>query len=447
MSATPDLPDTESGSGLCPIVTRRRFLVGLGATVVTAGVAGRTISVYQQNDGAVGGLGSGPSGTAPAPVLAGSQELTPIADRTLVVVEFGGGNDSLSMVVPHGDSSYFDLRGSLAIEQPLDLDGRIGLHPNLTTVADLYQSGDVAIFEGVGMPDPDLSHFESMQRWWAGNPGGDTTGWLGRYLDRTVGYDDLLAGITVGPGPSQAMLGGGSFVVNIQDASGLASGVPWWIDARDELLATWSFFVPVDVPMSELSPVQAAISATVRAHSDLEKGLIPLRNALESGKEEWKQGFADQLRLAASLITSGHQPKVIYVHGFGDFDTHDEQSGTHDEMMRSFDAGVSEFFRVLDASGMGDGAVIMTTSEFGRRPEQNGSGTDHGTAASHLVIGRPVAGGRYAEMPSLRQLNNEHNLIHTVDYRSYYGSVLEGWLGVDHSAILDKTWETLPLFG
>lgn len=437
------VPDERSFLDRCPMVTRRRFLLGLGATVVTAACSGKSVTVFQQSSTTT----SLPAATGSATTLPAGTFVAP-ARRTLVVVELGGGNDGFSMVVPHQDSRYHDLRRSTRLTDVIDLDGEIGLHPALTSTAVRYQAGSVAVVEGVGTPKPDLSHFLSMQRWWQGSDAASHTGWLGRYLDATAGYEELLAGITIGPGPSQAMLGDASFVVNIADSNGLATEMPWWIDEPDELLGAWAGFAPVDVPLAELTPLQRAIGSTVTAQRQLQAGLAPLREAIEqeeSDEDEEAGYLARQLDLAAGLITSGVRPRVVYVQGEGDFDTHEDQKDRHGELMTELDSGLAAFWGRLEQAGVADQALVMTASEFGRRPEDNDGGTDHGTASSHFVMGPGVQGGRYGEAPSLSRLDEEGNPVHTVDYRSIYATVLDGWLGANHPDLLDASYETLPL--
>lgn len=427
----------------CHLYSRRQFILGLGAAIVAASCSSKTITVYKQ-DPTTTTTSMPTTSTTTSTIPAGTMAPT---DRTLVVLELGGGNDALSMVVPHANPRYYDLRKATAIDNPIDLDGEIGLHPNLPFVSERYQAGNVAIVQGVGIHDPDLSHFTSQRRWWDGTDHPDNTGWLGRYLDATVGYEDLLGGITIGPGPSQAMLGNGSFVVNIADSYGLGSEAPWWMDDPEELFAAWAGFAPVDVPLGELSPLQRAISATVTARKDLNTALLPLRDAIDrEEKPELDEGFTRNLRLAANLIVSDQAPNVIYIHGYGDFDTHDEQVEVHGRMMEELNAGLSEFFSIIEAGGASDRTVLMTTSEFGRRPKDNDNGTDHGTASTQFVIGASVKGGRYGEPPSLTRLDEDDNLIHTVDFRSSYATMLEGWLGGDAETILRDTYETFPMF-
>ena len=413
----------------CNLVTRRTFLAGLGASVMLVACGGSQITVLSPKD------------RGAAPPVGSLGEST---NRVLVVVELGGGNDGLSMVVPHGNDRYHDLRTTTRIENPIDLDGEIGFHPNLAALADMYLAGEVAIVEGVGIPNPDLSHFTSMDRWWTG--AADSTrraGWLGRYLDGTVGYEDPLAGIVIGPGPTPAMLGDGSFTVAISDASGLTPNVPDWIDDVDELMAMWRGFVPEAPSAIDLSPVQRAIEASVDARDALESALgLPTARAGRPARTD----LTEQLRIAAQLIASSVSPTVIYVHGFGDFDTHLEQVRRHGELMTALNTALAEFFALLDDSGQRDRVTVLTASEFGRRARENGGGTDHGTANAQLVIGSSVTGGRYGESPSLTRLDTNSNLIHTVDFRSLYATVLDGWLETDHIGVLDGEYEPLGFF-
>ena len=155
--------------------------------------------------------------------------------------------------------------------------------------------------------------------------------------------------------------------------------------------------------------------------------------------------MSDSLRLAAQLVVSKHAPRVIYVSGLGDYDTHQGQAQRHPALMTDLDAGLETFFTTLDAAHASDRALVMTVSEFGRRPGENGSGTDHGTAAPHFFIGSGVKGGRYGAPPSLTQLDPQGNLVHSVDFRSMYATAVQGWLGVDAEAIVGKGFAPLPL--
>ena len=414
---------------VCELVTRRQFVTGLGSAMLLVACSGRTVSVFQPD----------PTTTlidSAGPFPAGS--LGPLTNRVLVVVEMGGGNDGLNMVVPHGLDNYYDLRGSLSIENPIDLDGEVGLHPQLGFVASEYEAGRVALIEGVGVPDPDLSHFVSMASWWTGKPdSSDGTGWLGRYLDGTVGYSAPLAGIAIGPGPSRALLGNSSYAVAIRDETGLNPELPRWIDSRDELMGMWAGFAPGGAA-GETDPVRQAIGTAVEAREEL---AIALDGT--SSQRTRRPTIENEMLLAARLINSGVSPTIIYIHGFGDFDTHLAQMDRHDDLMTQLNAALKGFWDELGPNA--ERVLVLTASEFGRRPRENGSGTDHGTAAAHMLIGPAVKGGRFGEPPSLDNLNSSGNLIHTVDYRSVYATVLDTWLEADADTVLGAQYERLPV--
>ena len=268
------------------------------------------------------------------------------------------------------------------------LDDTVGLHPNLAKLAARYQAGHVAIVEGVGYPDPNLSHFASLAYWWAGTPGeSGAVGWLGRYLDGTVGFDDPLAAVGIGPIPSPALLGTRSFATSITDASGLQPSLPAWAHSADDLIAAWSRFAPATPdPSSLLGQVQQAIKLTADARHDLTGALAgasatetgpaddlapdsPQNAAQAAGAGGYRRSASvtDSLRLAAQLIASDHAPRVIYVSGLGDYDTHQGQAQRHPLLMTDLDAGIDAFFTTLDAAGATDRALLMTVSEFGRR--------------------------------------------------------------------------------
>ncbi len=415
----------------CPLVTRRRFVQGLGATVAVVAAGRYGISVW----------GRDPAAAAPAPPP-GSWPVP--EERTLVVIEMGGGNDALNMVVPHQSAAYHDLRGGLAVADPIDLDGEVGLHPAMPGLAARYAAGGVAIVEGIGYPEPDLSHFASLSTWWSGQPGAvGATGWLGRWLDGAVGAGDPLAAIAIGPGPAPALAGDTSFAVTVQDAGGLSPGVPPWVDEPAELVAAWAGLAaaPMDSP-GLLGRVRDAVAVTAAAHDRLAGAVGPAGDAPAPSRGS----LASSLDVAARLVLSPDvSPAVLYVHGFGDFDTHQGQPNRHAALLGELDEALAAFLDTVAAGDAADRVLVMTASEFGRRAASNGGGTDHGTAAAHLVVGPAVAGGRHGQPVDLQHLDGRGNPAHTVDFRSVYATVLETWLSADPTAVLGATVETLPL--
>jgi uncharacterized protein (DUF1501 family) len=421
-------------------LSRRDFLhrLGLGGAAVVAG--GYGLSVWEW---------AGPaSASAPGSVMLGDGA----KGRTLVIVEMAGGNDGLNTVVPLNVGAYHDLRPTLGVTDPLPLDADIGLHPNLAKLAKRFEQGQVAIVEGLGYPEPDLSHFGSIAIWWSARGGSGQAGWLGAYLDGTVGFDDPLAAIGIGPGPSPALLGTQSFATTIADASGLQPRLPAWLDRPDDLLQAWGNVAPAKVDAATLvGQVQRSVGLTVSAREDLAKSLTsgadePANDDTSAAGRRAYQATSvvDSLALAAELIRSPAKPRVIYVSGIGDFDTHQAEAQTHPELMSQLDEGIDSFFTALGEAA--NDVVLATVSEFGRRPAENGSGTDHGTANVHFVVGPAVKGGRFGEPPSLTNLDPTGNLVHTEDFRSLYATLLDGWLGVEPGAVLGDDFPTFPLF-
>ncbi len=426
-------------------VTRRQFLAGIGAAGAAAVIAGYGLTVWRHDD-------AGNGATRSSALRIGSLG-NGRADRTLVVIELGGGNDGLNTVVPLADPAYRTLRPTLAVADAIALDDTIGLHPKLAKLAARYQGGHVAIVEGVGFTNPNLSHFASLARWWTGDPaGGAGAGWIGRYLDGTVGFEDPLAAIGIGPVPSPALVGTQSFATSISDARGLQPAAPSWAGRPDDLVAAWAAFAPKSPDTSSvLGPVQSAIRLTVEARTKLATDLAAVTGASDPtdglyNGQAGRRGAVDALRLAGQLVAGPNPPRVVYVSGLGDYDTHQGLADRHPVLMSDLDNGLDAFFAVTDKAGVTDRVLVMTASEFGRRPAENGSGgTDHGSAAPHFLIGNAVKGGRYGQPPSLTKLDGNGNLVAGVDVRSYYATATEGWLGVDAAAILGKGFTPLPI--
>ena len=417
-------------------LSRRKFLAGLGlAGTVVAG--GYVLDTWGRP------LAAGAASPAP--------KHTPKKGHTVVFVELAGGNDGIGTVIPYADPSYRRLRPTLGIDNPLDLDGAVGLHPSLAKLADRYRAGNVAIVEGIGYPNNDLSHFASLANWWSGTPGhASSTGWLGRYLDQTVGFSDPLAGVVIGPGPSPALLGNRSFATSISDASGLRPDAPAWITNPATLAETWSKLAPRRADRSTLlGQVQDAVGLTNDARKELGRTLsaAPVTGGDAASTDDYDAGTpVASLDLAARLVAAKEPPKVVYVTNLGDYDTHQGQAARQQALLGDLDAALERFFTSVEAAGVADKVIVITLSEFGRRAQENGSGTDHGAASAHFIVGAKVKGGRYGQPTSLGSLDSRGNLPMGVDFRQVYATALEGWLGVDAEPILGAGFAAQAVF-
>lgn len=368
---------------------------------------------------------------------------TPLAagEGVVVIVWMEGGNDGLNTVVPIDSGSYYDLRGSTAIQpgSALGIGNGRGLHPELGYVRSLFQDGQVAIIDGVGDPDNDLSHFESTARWMDGrnHNGVHTSGWVGRYLDGLAG-NDPFHGVHIGR----------SVPLQMQGVRRNATGVP---------VNPNGLFDPAnasDVDQRQMAALDAMASGStglgewgdMLAEAGRTSLAVASKLAPAYAASLPDEDFTPDMVLAARLINANLGLRVINV-AYGDFDGHAGHPAMHGDRMREFNTGLQAFHASLD-SRFSNQTMVLTVSEFGRRPEaNNSSGTDHGSASSLMAIGPSVVGGFHGAFPSLTQLDNRRNQIPEVDFRSVYANVLDTWLGADSTEILGGNYTGLALLG
>lgn len=368
-------------------------------------------------------------------------------DTILVVVQLTGGNDGLNTVIPFTDADYYKLRPTLAVPkgEVKKLNDTLGFHPTMGGLAELYaDKAAVCVVQGVGYPNPDQSHFRSMDIWHAASTAPVLTdGWVGRALKANPVPAFHLAGgnepaplaLTGAPAKVPSVASLDDFRVKVAAAGG-ADG------AAQKGVITG--VAKADSPNNLLDFV-ARTQMTTYANTDklaaVGKGYVP-KVPYPAG------GFADRLKLAAQLIDGGVGARVFYLSLDG-FDTHAGQGGTagaHAELLRQVSDGITAFYKDVAARGHGDRVCVMTFSEFGRRGMENGSkGTDHGSGAPMLLVGGKVKAGIQGTHPSLTKMDNG-NLIHSTDFRRVYAAVLDRWLGVDSKAVLGAGFEPLGVF-
>src|SRR5579885_2152208 len=366
----------------------RRAMIKDGMLVVSAGMMMPTIF-------------SRSIASAKAMALDGARTSQAASENTLIVVQMAGGNDGLNTVIPYTDSLYKKMRPTLAIPENtvLQLDGRLGLHPNLASLKKIWDEGHLAIIEGVGYPNPSLSHFQAMDIWQTLDLSGNgSEGWLGKLVSGWVDNDGHpFKSLNVGVQTAQAL-------------SSISAQVP-------TLTSTQSYRLAPD-PLD-----RDGGNARLQA-------LMKLYNTYPTGP------FAAGLKVLAEAIVQGLGLRVGYV-TLGGFDTHANQQATHATLMKTLADGLSAFYTDLVMHKKADNVVVMTWSEFGRRVEENGSlGTDHGTAAPMFVLGNPVNKGIFGEPPGLGNLDQTGNLKYTTDFRSVYATVLDRWMGASSKDIL-----------
>jgi uncharacterized protein (DUF1501 family) len=362
---------------------------------------------------------------------------------TLVVVQLGGGNDGLNTVVPYAHDEYYRARPHLAVPRQnlLRLTDEVGLHPALRPLKELYDDGRLAVVQGVGYPNPNRSHFRSMEIWQTADPEGTglRTGWLGRLFDSECPDCGQVAGLTLSPEMPLAMQGNSGRVVAMDNPARFGfhpvqGAGPQELEAFRQLIQPVAGEEPV-VDFLTHTEMNALLAA-----ADMRK--ITGRLAQESDNGYPKDPFAQKLRIVAELIAAGAPTRVYYV-SLGGFDTHATQAGRHERLLEALGTGLGAFVRDLAQKSLTDKVLVMTFSEFGRRVAENASGgTDHGTAAPMLLVGGAVAPGVHGAQPSLSDLD-QGDLKYKIDFRGVYATILEQWMGVHSDGILGGHFPTV----
>ena len=367
------------------------------------------------------------------------------AGRILVVLNMQGGIDGLNTIVPHGLEAYYRYRPTLAVSrgEALRIDDTIAFNPAMRSLKDMYDAGKVAIVQGAGYPKPDHSHFRSTQIWQTAAPETfESTGWVGRYLDRSgVSKKDLFSGVAIAQVLPELMVGNATDV----PASSDVHGYGLYSDKRADSRGTLSSLV-FDQRAGLTSPYLQRV-AEIEAHAQLGSEELPrLVSGYKTTASYPATALGRSLALAAQIAGSNLGTRVIYVQ-HGSFDTHVSQRGTHERLLREMSDALKAFYDDLAAHGLDGSVLTMTFSEFGRRVAENAShGTDHGEAGPMLLIGGGVKGGVYGEHPSLDRLD-AGDAVYTTDFRSVYTTVLERWLARPAQGIIAGSYPTLPLLG
>ena len=361
-------------------------------------------------------------------------------DRILVVFELSGGNDGLNTVVPHGNDHYYKLRPSVGIrpEKLLKIDDHWGFNPGMAGLKRLWDDGDLAVVHGCGYERPSFSHFTSMAYWHTGSPNsGDEFGWYGRLADHMA--------------PESPP----NFLVNVDTAQSLAVKsrvhTPVVFDEPDRFQR--------HTLIQEKDLIERVNPAATGNHArDFLNSVSQSANEASAlVREAWAQyqtpidyGLVDsQFPKIAACINAGFPARLYYLAFRNNaFDTHVQQPNLHQRLLTYAADAVHGFIRDLERLGVADRVVVMMFSEFGRRAGENANlGTDHGTANIMMMAGKPVVGGHYGTPPSLTELDDTDNLIHTVDFRRVYASAIKGWLKLDSAPqILKGDFEPLPMF-
>ncbi len=366
------------------------------------------------------------------------RNLVPAGNKVLVILQLSGGNDGLNTVIPVRNDLYYKARPKLGVERTkaLSLTDDVALHPALTGLKELYDDGSLGILNGVGYPNPDRSHFRSMDIWHTASPSSEywTSGWVGRYLDaQCQGCDRPTQAIEIDDVLSLALKGDNLNGIAVKDPKRLYG------------TANEKFFRDVmknhkDVPGEQPADYLYKTMAETLSSADY---IFQQSKMHPSNADYPKSDLGNSLKTIASLIYSDINTKVYYV-SLGSFDTHINQADQQQRLFTEMSDAVRAFVKDLKANNRFNDVLLFTFSEFGRRVEQNASnGTDHGTANNmFFVSGSLQQKGLINEMPSLTDLE-EGDLRFKVDFKNAYATVLKKWLNADDMAILSKKYDYL----
>ena len=361
--------------------------------------------------------------------------------KNLVVIQLSGGNDGLNTIIPYGNDIYYQKRKTIAINKPeiITLNDMQGLNPSLSALKEIYDQGWMSIINSVGYPNPDRSHFRSMDIWQTGSDANQflTTGWIGRYLDSNCQTcQNPYTAIEVDDTLSLAMKGAKMKGIAVQDPNKLfqTTREPYFKDLVHDHKDT-------NLSEDNLGYLYKTMIETYSS-ADYIQNTSKTYNVTAAYPAT---PFANQLKTVSKFINSGLQTRIYYVSLSG-FDTHVGQQNQQGRQLQIYGDAVAAFIKDLKQTGKLDDTLVMTFSEFGRRVEQNASnGTDHGTANNVLLFGGKLKkAGIFNSAPDLTQLDNG-DLKYQVDFRDVYATLLDKWLDVNNSQILGKSFAGLDI--
>jgi len=381
----------------------------------------------------------------------------------LVVLQLAGGNDGLNTVIPVGNDEYRKSRPTIGVPEAsiLKLDPQTGLHPSLSGLAAAYQEGHLAVVQGVGYPNPNRSHFRSTEIWATAvdSNKSSNTGWIGRYFDNACSGCDASVGIAMASQMPQALTasvpkgvlyqggGGGGKKKNKKSGGGQAQADgTMMMEEDDDAGQAGGSIGMLNGPgnlgkLSALDFLERTEMDAKVSQQEIAQASGKAKNSVPYPGTRLGQNFAMVSRLIA-----GGMPTRIYYLSLGGFDTHTQQAGAHERLLKEMGDAVAAFLSDLKAQGNLGRVSLMTFSEFGRRVKENASGgTDHGAAAPMFLAGGGIKSGLLGQMPSLAPQDLfDGDVKYNTDFRSVYATVLEKHLGVKSAGILRTQF---PLLG
>lgn len=347
-------------------------------------------------------------------------------DNILVLIQLKGGNDGLNTIIPYYDfGSYQSLRPKIHVRKndSVSLNKDFGMHQAMNPLKSLWDKGMMKVINNVGYPNGSMSHFRSKDIWTSSSDAHqmESTGWLGRYLENESQLEGIPPAVEIGGETDFSFQGKlGQLSLNVENPKDLY-----------EVAQTGEYFKRLEKKSkyhAELDYLRSVCNATKQYAKSIKEA-----DGRGKVQADYKGNYlSKQLKQVAKLI-KGNLGSKVYMVTLDGFDTHAFQGWKHENLLKQLSEGIAAFYQDLSAAKLQNKVLTMTFSEFGRRIEENGSrGTDHGTAAPVMMFGGGLGGnGMLGEPSDLKQLDGDGNLIHSVDFRRVYASVLQGWMNVD----------------
>ncbi len=366
-------------------------------------------------------------------------------DRVLVVLQMSGAYDALNTIIPYNDPLYNDHRAAVNVApgDVLQINGQVGFHPSMRPLKNLYDQGKVAVIQGIGYPNPNRSHFRSMDIWHTAEPEKMITeGWLGKAVrDLDPNRENVLTAVNFGRGLPRALAAPGVSVASVGDLE--SYGVLTGIDGEDQRMEALDIFSKMYSPLIGTGPANDYLSQT---GLDALKGADILNTAPDTYSSTVEYGgsaFAQWCKSISQVHLAGFGTRILYT-GLnpGAFDTHANQNIAFPKLWDDVTTATADLYEDLKEHDSSQEVVILMFTEFGRRVQDNGSGTDHGSGSVAFVIGDGVKGGAYGEYPSLEHAKlDEGDLRWNNDFRGTYATLLDKWMNLDDKAILGAGYE------
>ena len=418
------LTPTPAGAGM----SRRSFLLrGAGLAAAVYG-AGRLASLPVFEEGVAEAAAGGPG-------------------TVLLTVFLEGGCDGMTVLAPVGDPAYRKLRPTVGVKEGagprFSEDPRLQWHPSAAALAQLHGEGKVTVMPSIGYEHPDQSHFVSRHFWEVGalDPRLQS-GWLGRVLDRIGSPDNPLQGVSLSDSLAPPLAAGSVPVAAVAKPEDFGFWLPGsWGAPAD--LAPSGFAASGRALLHSHDPavVQAARAAAFAG--GVRDALAPFAD--EDGKPTYtpraaypasEDPFPARLAGFAAMLGAGLPIRAATIDGVGSYDTHADQAKTLPDDLKLTCDSLLAFQRDIEARGLAGRVLTLVWSEFGRRAQDNGSGTDHGAAGIGFLLGTRASGRMIGEFPGLDRLDKDGNLVATSDFRGLCGSLAADWFGVDPAAVL-----------